>query len=912
MGFLASASATSTYFIDSNTPFSIAFWSNISSTSGSHLIIGKQNDFTGHTTPGWEVFFSSGRLYLQMNNGSSYQANELQLSTTSAVANGSMNYYIVTYDGSKSTSGVNFYVNHGAAQATTVNSNTLTGTISNNNNLSIGGASTSSVFTLATIDELMVYNGVLNSTQLSQLWNNGAGLQYGSGSFLWSKVWTYYKFDEQAGSTGIILDVAGGNNLRNHGSLSTIGKINYAYHYNGVNQYLTAPVSAETVVINYPINGSYLKTPSFTANSSVGGTISNVSFFINGNYSSTNISGHSGYYYFSINSLSQGKNNITVESCNIFKCINVTSIFYVDTQSPRVLISAPSSNINYLYQNKNLTLNFTASDNMALNKVWYTYNGSNHTVSGVTNGTLKTVYFNYQLTKDSITVWANDSAGNYNHTTLNWGYKVEQKSITYPSQAIIQTQGTYILNFSASMVSDVFLVFGGTSYQATFIYPGYYSAYKTITMPVVSVPTNESFYFNITFSDGSTVQTNTYHTNVIPFSIDTCGTNTYHLLYYQFKDEDTLLNLSSPNTFNMSTQLLFYSGNNLFYNYSTSTNKIDAVSFCSSKNLTQYGFTMNIANRYLGANRTTGYNLTEYYNVQAQSLTTTKIPLKINLYALSAKDKPTYFQITYNNQFFEPETGILLSLERFYPSLNGGTYITVQSPVTDSFGNTPAWFLTDSQQYKIVASQNGNILATYNNYFPQCQNPGINTCSLQLNAIGSVNNLPTFGTDLTYSTHYSNTTFTTDFSTTTGLQHNFTLIGYYSNGSRLCSSSIFTSSGSLTCTFSHSTNLISYLFYFYRDGQEVFFQQVNEGQTLGQSLGASAFVAAFLLVLLFGMMFITSPIMIIVGTLMGLIVASLFTLTGGGLLFGASSAFIFIALAGFIIMWRISRSPYGR
>lgn len=584
----------------------------------------------------------------------------------------------------------------------------------------------------------------------------------------------------------------------------------------------------------------------------------------------------------------------------------------IDATPPKLSITSPSGRYDYIYTGKNMTLTFIASDNIALNKVWYNYNGSNHSISGVSNGTSKTVYFNYQAGRNSLIVWANDSVGNYNHTTLNWGYKVEQKSITYPSQAIIQTQGTYILNFSASMVSDVLLVFGGTSYQATFIYPGYYSAYKTITMPVVAVPTNESFYFNITFSDGSTVQTNTYHTSVIPFSIDTCGTNTYHLLYYQFKDEDTLLNLSSPNTFNMSTQLLFYSGNNLFYNYSTSTNKIDAVSFCSSKNLTQYGFTMNIANRYSGANRTTGYNLTEYYNVQAQSLTTTKIPLKISLYALNAKDKPTYFQITYNNQFFEPESGVLLSLERFYPSLNGGTYITVQSPVTDSFGNAPAWFLTDSQQYKIVASQNGNILATYNNYFPQCQNPGINTCSLQLNAIGSVNNLPSFGTDLTYSTHYSNTTFATDFSTTTGLQHNFTLIGYYSNGSRLCSSSIFTSSGELTCTFSHSTNLISYFFYFYRDGQQVFLQQVNEGQTLGQSLGASAFVVAFLLVLLFGMMFITSPIMIIVGTLMGLIVASLFTLTGGGLLFGASSAFIFIALAGFILIWRISRSPYGR
>lgn len=155
--------------------FSVSLWVKFTETANKAWIGNVGN--LSHNTDGWVVMTAGQNIYLQINNGTSYQNNELQVATTAGnYGDGNFRHVVVTYDGSSNASGVTIYVN-GSSVATNADSDTLSGSLTYANTTYIGAVNSGS-YTDATIDEIGVWDKELTSSEVTQLYNSGSGLEY--------------------------------------------------------------------------------------------------------------------------------------------------------------------------------------------------------------------------------------------------------------------------------------------------------------------------------------------------------------------------------------------------------------------------------------------------------------------------------------------------------------------------------------------------------------------------------------------------------------------------------------------------------------------------------------------------------------------------------------------------------------
>ena len=181
-----------------------------------------------------------------------------------------------------------------------------------------------------------------------------------------------------------------------------------------------------------------------------------------------------------------------------------------------------------------MTLNFTASDNRGLDAVWYSYNGTNTTLS-VTNGTLKTIYFNYEPNENDLTVWANDSFGNLNSLTATWTPKIIENSRTFNSTSFDTAYETISLDLTAnSSLTNVYLNYSGTPIPTTNL-NGVWSYSRDLPNSTIG---NNIFNWILTYDGTNISSPNYYYQNVTNLTFNYCTSNPY--LNISFQDENTL------------------------------------------------------------------------------------------------------------------------------------------------------------------------------------------------------------------------------------------------------------------------------------------------------------------------------------------------------------------------------------
>ena len=150
--------------------FSIVVWSK--KGQGYHTFF-SNNTSLNHATKGISWFTYTFGLYLQLNSGSSYGNNELQVYAIPSPFDGSAwIMFAVTYDGSSSASGVKMYAN-GISQTITVAQNTLSGTVTNVNKLCLGNLTAHSAEAPLTgyLDQVRIFTRVLSSNEVFSLYN---------------------------------------------------------------------------------------------------------------------------------------------------------------------------------------------------------------------------------------------------------------------------------------------------------------------------------------------------------------------------------------------------------------------------------------------------------------------------------------------------------------------------------------------------------------------------------------------------------------------------------------------------------------------------------------------------------------------------------------------------------------------
>lgn len=189
--------------------YSVSAWVKPSSLSTS-AILSKRN---GAATPGYVVYLDSvaSRLRLYMEDAS---GNALFCYNASGVSTGSWSMVTVTYDGSKSTAGVKFYIN-GTLGTTTTITNTFSGTATNSTAAKIGSEASRWYFA-GGIYSVSCWSKALSGTEVTELYNSGTPIDANTHSAS-ANIQAYWRmgndeFDDGTGTTGKIMDRAGAFN----------------------------------------------------------------------------------------------------------------------------------------------------------------------------------------------------------------------------------------------------------------------------------------------------------------------------------------------------------------------------------------------------------------------------------------------------------------------------------------------------------------------------------------------------------------------------------------------------------------------------------------------------------------------------------------------------------------------------
>ena len=247
--------------------------------------------------------------------------------------------------------------------------------------------------------------------------------------------------------------------------------------------------------------------------------------------------------------------------------------FIIDSTPPTISISSPSSLVDYLYENYNQTLTFTATDTN-LDDCWYDYNGTNKTIACST-GVAKTDYYNQSIGKYDIRVWANDTAGNKASTLLSYSAKVIENSRTSDASTFDTATANYGVNVTAnSSLTGINLFYNGTNYALTNQGSGIWNISRQL--PTSSVGT-QSFQYKFQYGTETITSYNSTQTVTATVLAECDGTYTIPFLNLTFKDENTLtaINATIPTSSfvyylgnGTVNKTLSYSNNSLNYNYS--------------------------------------------------------------------------------------------------------------------------------------------------------------------------------------------------------------------------------------------------------------------------------------------------------------------------------------------------------
>ncbi len=193
--YINAGNVSSMNFDRTNT-FSISNWIKTSNVSTNPVIIAKAGG--GPAYQGWDLQLTSSG-YIIVGLTSNYATtNLISEQSTVTVNDGKWHHIVETYDGSSKAAGMKIYLDN-KLLAMTVIHDSLTSSITTSYNIEIGATYGAGAVFNGSIDEMRVYNRVLSSTDVQNLYSYTPGPV------------AYYNFEEGSGNT--LKDLSGyGNN----------------------------------------------------------------------------------------------------------------------------------------------------------------------------------------------------------------------------------------------------------------------------------------------------------------------------------------------------------------------------------------------------------------------------------------------------------------------------------------------------------------------------------------------------------------------------------------------------------------------------------------------------------------------------------------------------------------------------
>ena len=758
-----------------------------------------------------------------------------------------------------------------------------------NLNMSLGSSTAmGGTFGNATIDDVRIYNRILSSTEISNIYNNGlAGF---SDVNLWTfnvvgfsdgdHPWTFEacNFDNTcSNATARTFNVNTTPDIQ-YGAGVPVNEFNTSINFFDVNVTITEDLFQNITFDLYNRLGTLNQSVTFT-NSSRNKNWTNL---LDGNYS---------------------YNVTTATSTNQFNSTETRNIS-VDSNNPIILILAPPTTISFHAINTNLSVNWSINDSN-LDTCILEYEGSNTTLTCSDNTTEINIT---TILNRTLTIYANDTFGNVNSSSRTWNYTIFENSQTFNDlvfEGDVETFSANITVIDTLTISTTNLFYNGTSNTGSFSSSGNDSILTIdLTVPPVDTETNITFIWNVQLSDGQSINITPNNQTITQISLDDCSVNSIVLYNYTMVDEGNQTLLSNT-TIEINLNLLDTNRENFIANFTNISIGINPVTICLNQEINSTTYVVDSIVKY----EADSYSI-EFYNIVNSTLTSSLIPINITLFDLALADA-TEFRISFKGEDFVFVENALIFIDRLYISENN-TFKTVELPKTDANGQTIGHFVRNDVIYNIIVIKDGEILGSFNNIIAFCTDFTIGDCQIVLEATPS--NLDTFNYDEELGiifdsvATYDNTTnaisfsFTTDDGTPKTIRMEVTRNDIFGNRS-LCNSTLTSSSGTLSCSIDPNIDDTTLETNIYVNNQlAVLSSVVLDASTYG-NLG---FILWFFLTFIFIWVFGSSKTEVLIGLVLSFAGAISLGVTRGSIV-GIGSAGIWIFVIVILGIWKLNK-----
>lgn len=614
---------------------------------------------------------------------------------------------------------------------------------------------------------------------------------------------------------------------------------------------------------------------------------------------------------FTINNIPEGKyiwNAIVGDGAN-----NATATsnftFTKDTIIPLVRVSYPNLTLSFFERYNNISVNWSANDTNIQN-CWIDYDSVNRTVTcnsnsttiNITSGTVKNLNF-----------YVNDSAGNLNVSSVSWNYKLFLNYEIYTPSITEGISNTFYQNFltNGTDISAAKLIYNSTNYTGTLNNHGgnNFTVSATITSPSTSSNVNLTFYWNIT--QGSVISSiRSSNQTVLNFAADNCSINKVVIYNFTITDEKSLLQLTAAgnNTLGkVDVNIRSFGSSTEITSFNSSYSQINPFGICINSTLgSSNSYNIDALVEYSATNYQT-----EFYNIQNETLNSTTMNQNISLYDLNTSTAQAFKLIVKDSSFLALDDA-LIKIYRKY--IDEGIYRIIEIPKTDGNGETTASLVLNDVIYKFVIVKYGETIKTFDNVRAICQTPLVSTCTIDFNAFASGITVPDYeeGEDFNYTLGYNSSSriISSQFDIPSGTQANITLIVINEDtlGTSVCTDSLTSTSGTLTCTVPSNFGNATILAKIYRNGNLQAQGQVKLDQLPSDIYsGILVILGMFLIMILIGVGLSDNPVFTVIFLLVGVILLTALNLIANNGFIGGTATILFLIVAIILILIKGAR-----
>lgn len=701
----------------------------------------------------------------------------------------------------------------------------------------------------------------------------------------------------------------------------------------------TSGSTATNVYLGANYSGSYIATATFSGNTATFAPrvnlTGNATYYIladagggayNMSYAPTTfpIYGGGGAYLSGVNQVGDNDTNNQIVFESIFWDSGQAEIS--PANPPSVILHSPANNSQTNANPVSHIANITKGNFNLINAsftLWFLngtrfnaqLNGTlpdpatNNVTFNVTNHLPSNYYWNVKTCQgNGATTNCSSASKNFTYT---WG--IQNIGEQYNNPVLEQSPQTFIINLSISSsfgISTVTLNYNNTNYAGTFTMINSTAVFISTTLitPSISSNINISFYWNITFTGTtSTLVTETKTQQVNNFGIDDCTSNKIQILNFTLANEQTqsLLSASNDNTSIKIDMDIFPNASRIStaFEFSKFYNETLPARVCGNSTIVNSTYFMDVLVEYDADSYAH-----EYYNIQNYSLNSSAgASQNITLYDLS-DSIAQQFKITFKDESFLAVKDALLQIQRKY--VDEGVFKTIEIPKTDAKGESVASFQVADAVYTIIVTKFGEILATFDNIRAVCANQAIGDCTINLNTYassietGDFTELDDFTFTISYdtSTRIIQSVFTIPSGSVSTVLLNVTLYDQIGD-TQVCSNSLLTSSGTLSCTIPNSYGNQSVVATVYKDGVFQGRAFIKIDQTPSSIYGVSlVFISIFLMMTLIGVGITDDPKIFGIFLIMGAILSIVLNLVTSNGFFGATATVMWLTIAIILVI----------